>query len=218
MTTDEHSPEADETTDTAVAEASDAGASTEEAPFKLTLQVDIQDAGSCRKHVNVTVSRSDLDHYYADVMGELESSAEVKGFRVGHVPRKLLAKRFRKEMTDQVKQKVLLDSLEQLEAEDKLDPINQPDIDIESLEIPDEGDFEYSFEVEVRPEFDLPDYKGVDHQNDRLVKSPRRILMNTKAGSCPNSAVTKNTMVPPKTGTFSAWTASSFSTGNHFAA
>lgn len=133
----------------------------EEAEFKLKLNVDIQEAGPCRKHVNVTVSRADLDHYYGEVMGELETTAEVKGFRVGHVPRELLAKRFKKEMTNQVKQKVLMDSLEQLESDKMLDPINQPDIDIESLEIPDEGDFVYSFEVEVRPQFDIPEYTGL---------------------------------------------------------
>ncbi len=146
MSTDEHA---------AATETTEAG------EFKLSLDVKIQNAGPCRKHVDVTVPRTDLDHYYGEVMGELESTAEVKGFRVGHVPRELLAKRYRKEMTDQVKQKVLMDSLEQLEAEKRLDPINQPDIDVESLEIPEEGDFTYSFEVEVRPEFDLPDYTGL---------------------------------------------------------
>lgn len=147
MSTDDQTPD----TETAVAESA----------YKLNLTVDIEDAGPCRKHVNVTVPREDLDHYYDEVMGELESTAEVKGFRVGHVPRELLAKRYRKEMSDQVKQKVLLDSLEQLESEKQLDPINQPDIDIESLEIPESGDFTYSFEVEVRPEFELPDYTGL---------------------------------------------------------
>jgi trigger factor len=142
-------------------QAASTDAAVEETPFKLSLDVKIEDTGPCRKHVNVTVSRSDLDHYYDEVMGELETNAEVKGFRVGHVPRDLLAKRFKKEMTDQVKQKVLLDSLEQLEANKTLDPINQPDIDIESLIIPDDGDFTYSFEVEVRPEFEIPDYTGL---------------------------------------------------------
>lgn len=151
MSTDEQTPD----TETAVADSG------EETAHKLSLKVDIQDAGPCRKHVNVTVPRVDLNYYYGEVMGELESTAEVKGFRVGHVPRDLLAKRFRKEMSDQVKQKVLLDSLEQLESDKQLDPINQPDIDIESLEIPDDGDFTYSFEVEVRPEFELPDYTGL---------------------------------------------------------
>ncbi len=149
MSTDEHTP------DTAVEDTAEGGAP------KLNLEVKIETAGPCRKHVDVTVPRADLDHYFDEVMGELESTAEVKGFRIGHVPRELLAKRFRKEMTDQVKQKVLIDSLGQLEAEKQLDPINQPDIDVESLEIPEEGDFTYSFEVEVRPEFEVPDYTGL---------------------------------------------------------
>ena len=149
MSTDEHA---------AAPETTEAG------EFKLSLDVKIEEAGPCRKHVNVTVPRSDLNHYFGEVMGELETTAEVKGFRVGHVPRELLAKRFRQELSDQVKQKVLMDSLGQLEAEKRLDPINQPDIDVESLEIPEDGDFTYSFEVEVRPEFELPDYTGLTIQ------------------------------------------------------
>ncbi len=154
MSTDEQTP----STEDAIEEIA------EEPAFKLSLNLNIEDTGPCRKHVEVTVSREDLDHYFGEVMVELESSAEVKGFRVGHVPRQLLAKRFRKEMGDQVKQKVLLDSLEQLEADEVLDPINQPDIDVESLVIPDEGDFTYSFEVEVRPQFEVPDYTGLTIQ------------------------------------------------------
>jgi len=152
MSTDEQTPNSDGATEEAE----------EKTPFKLNLDVDIEDAGPCRKLVNVTVPRSDLDHYYEEVMGELESTAEVKGFRVGHVPKKLLAKRYRKELSDNIKQKVLMESLEQLEADKLLDPINQPDIDVESLEIPEDGPFTYSFEVEVRPEFDLPDYTGLE--------------------------------------------------------
>ena len=162
MSTDEQTPHAetsDAETDAETAVA-DAGAG-EETAFKLNLEVDIKEVGPCRKHVDVTVPRADLDHYYEEVMGELETTAEVKGFRVGYVPKQLLAKRFRKEMTDQVKQKVLLESLEQLESNELLDPINQPDIDIESLDIPDDGPFKYSFEVEVRPQFEIPDYTGL---------------------------------------------------------
>ncbi len=55
---------------------------------------------------------------------------------------------------------MLLQSLEQMSEDNDIDPINQPDIDVESLEIPDSGDFQYEFDVEVRPEFEVPDYKG----------------------------------------------------------
>ncbi|WP_166823777.1 trigger factor [Thalassoroseus pseudoceratinae] len=129
-------------------------------PDRLSLEVDIADAGPCRKHVSVTVPREDIDKFFEAATGELLKTASVPGFRPGYAPRKLIERRFRKELVDEVKRNVLLQSLEQLEEEDQLDPINQPDIDIESLDLPEEGAFTYDFEVEVRPSFDLPDYSG----------------------------------------------------------
>ena len=129
--------------------------------FKMSLDVQIQDAGPCKKHVNVRVPRDDITHFYEAAIGELSTKADVPGFRTGHVPKKLLERRFRTELSDQVKQKVLVESLEQLTEENDLDPINEPNLDVENIEIPEEGDFEYEFDIEVRPEFDIPDYDGL---------------------------------------------------------
>ncbi|HET6422200.1 MAG TPA: trigger factor [Planctomycetaceae bacterium] len=132
--------------------------------YKMSLNVDIQNVGPCRKHVRVTVPRKDLDHFRNDALSEVGGSAAVPGFRVGHVPKQLVERRFKKEISDQVRQRVLLTSLEQLADENSLDPINEPDFDIESLVLPDDGDFQYEFDVEVRPEFDLPNYTGLKIQ------------------------------------------------------
>lgn len=129
--------------------------------FKMDLTVNVETVGPCRKHVRVTVPRSGIDAVQERAVDELMDKAEVPGFRVGHVPQKLIEKRFKNEIGEQVKQKVLMYSLEQLADEQDLDPINEPNIDLESIDIPDEGDFEYEFDVEVRPEFDLPEYKGL---------------------------------------------------------
>lgn len=146
--------EDDATSATAVAEQPDA-------PFKMSLSVDIKSAGPCKKHVRVQVPRADLDHFYNEAVKDLVTSAAVPGFRAGHVPRKLVEKRFRKEVGDQVRQSVLMQSLQQLGEDHKLDAINEPDLDVETLVLPDEGDFSYEFDVEVRPEFDLPNYSGL---------------------------------------------------------
>lgn len=131
-----------------------------EAAVKLNLTVEIENIGPCRKHVAVTVPEADIEMLRNESLDEYADQAEVPGFRVGRVPRSLLQKRFKTELADQVKQKVLLQSLEQMSEDNDIDPINQPDIDVESLDIPDSGDFRYEFDVEVRPEFELPDYKG----------------------------------------------------------
>jgi trigger factor len=148
----------DEALGTAVAEGADADG---EAAFRMSLGIDIQDAGPCKKHVRVSVPRTDIDHLFNDVVKDLVANAIVPGFRTGHVPRDLIVKRFKKEVEEQVRQKVLTQSLQQLGEDHHLDAINEPDLDVESLLLPETGDFSYEFDVEVRPEFDLPNYAGL---------------------------------------------------------
>ncbi len=133
----------------------------EEAGSRLALQVEIRNLGACRKHVSVIVPEADIASIRDEALGELGEKAQVPGFRVGKVPRALLEKRFKTEISADIKQKVLLASLEQLSDENDIEPISEPKIDVEGLDIPDSGDFHYEFEVEVRPDFELPDYAGI---------------------------------------------------------
>ena len=155
MTTDESGPAPDAQNSDSQTAVADSEA------YRMSMEVDVQDSGPCRKHIRVKVPQADIDHFRTTALDEFCVNANVPGFRVGHVPRKLVARKFRKEVTEQVKHKVLLESLEQLSEENDFDPIDEPNIDVDNIEIPEAGDFEYEFDVEVRPEFDVPDYKGL---------------------------------------------------------
>ena len=128
---------------------------------RMSLAVDVTSAGPCRKRIAVTVVESDISRIRDEALGHFADRASVPGFRVGRVPRDLIRAKFRRELSDEVKQRVLVESLEQLTEEQDIDPINEPDMDVESLEIPESGDFSYMFEVEVRPDVHLPDFSGV---------------------------------------------------------
>jgi len=128
---------------------------------KLKLKIDVKDTGPCKKHIRVTVERKSIDDVEEKLLGDYVARAEVPGFRQGRVPESLVRRRFKKELSEQLKQQVLMQSLEQLAEDSKLDPINEPNLDLETIDIPEEGDFEYEFDIEVRPSFDLPTYKGL---------------------------------------------------------
>jgi trigger factor len=128
---------------------------------KMELDVEIKDAGPCKKHVRVRVPRAEIDRFYEETVKTLTEKTAIPGFRPGHVPQKLVEKRFRTELSSDVKQRVLVESMEQLSENKELDPINEPDLDVEAIELPEEGDFEYEFDIEVRPEFKLPNYDGL---------------------------------------------------------
>lgn len=154
MSTNEAAIPEDEGTDTAVAEP--------EAADKMSIEVEINDIGPCKKHVQVKIPRAEIDSIRSDAVGQLVGSADVPGFRSGRVPRELVEKRFRKELDGQVREKLLMESLEQIAEDYELDAINEPNLNVEAIEIPEEGDFEYEFDVEVRPEFELPEYTGLE--------------------------------------------------------
>lgn len=128
---------------------------------RLELKTEIKDVGPCKKHVRVVVPKDAIAEVVAEAVKEYTGQAEIPGFRVGKVPASLVRKRFKKEIAEQVKQRVLAVSLEQIAEESKIDPVNQPNIDLDIVDIPEDSDLEYEFDVEVRPTFDLPSYKGL---------------------------------------------------------
>jgi trigger factor len=163
--TDEPRPE-DQAPETSPTETSATATETppaegEEKAKKLEQTVEMKDVGPCRKHVKVTVDRKAIDERLKDKFGELVHNANVPGFRPGKAPSRLVQRRYRTEVSGQVKTEVLLASLEQLADETDLAPLSPPNIDPDRIELPEQGPFIYEFEVEVRPEFDLPEYKGL---------------------------------------------------------
>ncbi|MCE9530594.1 MAG: trigger factor [Planctomycetes bacterium] len=144
-----------------------AGTAVAEAPAeqveKLDQSVEISDVGPCKKHIKVIIQRQAIDDRFDDKYTELVRSdtSQVNGFRPGKAPRKIIERRFKSSVEEQVRTEVLMASLEQLATENQISPLSAPDLDPSKLEIPDEGPFTYEFDVEVRPEFDLPAYKGL---------------------------------------------------------
>lgn len=128
---------------------------------KLDLDVRIEDAGACKKHVKITIPRSEIERQFEESLKSFQQEAHVPGFRPGHAPKTLVARRFRKQVSEQVKTALLMESLEQVDEDQKLNPIVQPQLDIAAIELPEEGPMEFDMEVEVQPEFEAPEYKGL---------------------------------------------------------
>ncbi len=128
---------------------------------KLNLGVQVAKKSACERHVTVTVSREDIERYFDNSYSELMDKAEVPGFRHGRAPRKLVEARFRKDVGDQVKMSLLMDSMTQISEDGSLSPISEPDFDPVAVSIPDDGPLTFEFDIEVRPEFDLPKWQGL---------------------------------------------------------
>jgi len=132
----------------------------EKQPIQLEVQVESPQA--CLREVVVTIPQSEVQRYLKEAYDELVPEAQVPGFRSGRAPRKLVEKQFKDRVTDQVKGSLLMDSLAQVTDSQDFSAIGEPDFDYNSINIPDTGDFKYQFQIEVRPNFDTPTWKGVE--------------------------------------------------------
>jgi trigger factor len=167
-------------TDTTESDIAEAGPET---PQKLSLEVKVDKKGACERHVTVTVAREDIDRYFREAFDRLAPKAEVPGFRAGRAPRKLVESRFKDQIKEQVKGSLLMDSMSQVNDEQQFSAISEPDFDFKAIEIPNDGPLTFEFDLEVRPEFALPVWKGLslekptrDYTDDEITKHLKNVL------------------------------------------
>jgi trigger factor len=141
--------------------SSEAAVADEEQAERLNLEVKVDPRSTCERHVTVTIPREEIDRYFDKEFTELMPSAHVPGFRPGHAPRKLVENRFRKDIVGKVKSELVMNSLTQVNDDEKLSAISEPNFDFEAIELPEEGPLTFEFDIEVRPEFEIPQWRGL---------------------------------------------------------
>lgn len=132
----------------------------EQAEFQYPIT--IEDAGPATKKVVVEIPKERIEEKLAEQFKELRGQASVPGFRPGHVPQKLLEKKFSNDVREQVRRVLISESYEQAVEKNSLQVIGEPTFaDPKQLELKSGEGLKYSFEVEVQPEINLPELKGV---------------------------------------------------------
>lgn len=123
--------------------------------------VTVTESGPCKKKIEIEIPeqkvRECLDKKYQD----LRKVAEVPGFRKGRAPLRLIEKRFGSDISNQAKLELIIEAAEAAIKDNNLDTLGDPSIDHEKIELPSTGPMKFDFEVEIRPEFDLPDLEGI---------------------------------------------------------
>lgn len=127
----------------------------------LVIEHSVATVSTCERRVTVTIPREEIDRYREDAVKELVPTAALPGFRPGRAPRALVGQRFKAELSDQIRTKLLSDAMEQVSEKANLAPISEPELDVATVVLPEDGPMIFEFGIEVRPEFDLPAWKGL---------------------------------------------------------
>lgn len=126
---------------------------------EFTYPVTVEAAGPGSKKISVEIPRGRIDDAIKKQFGDLRKQAQIPGFRIGHAPQKLIEKRFASNVRDEVRRNLISESYQQAIKNNSLQVIGEPEFDeIDKVKLPDEGALTYTFQVEVQPEFTLPDF------------------------------------------------------------
>lgn len=126
------------------------------------IKVDIEEVGPCKKRLRVEVPREKIQEELDRSYKELTTTLTIPGFRRGKVPRRLLEKRFGKQVSEDVKDALMGRAFSEAVEENKLAPLGDPTYD--KVEYDDGNRLAFEAEVSVKPTFELGEYAGIEVQ------------------------------------------------------
>ncbi|HZZ41893.1 MAG TPA: trigger factor [Tepidisphaeraceae bacterium] len=131
--------------------------------------IKVEDAGPATKRVTIEIPETRIKDELNKQFKDLRQHATIPGFRAGHVPAKLLEKKFSNDVKDQVRRNLISESYQQAMAKNKLEPIGEPEFENPNgIELPATGNLSYSFNVEIQPVINLPELKGVKVKKPKI--------------------------------------------------
>lgn len=129
------------------------------------MKVNVEDVNSVKKILHIEVPVEKVAEEVNAAYGVLKKNAKVKGFRPGKAPRSVLERIYRKDVNADVASKLIQSSFADAMQETKLKIIGSPQLDPPELDA--KGPYAYDAVVEVNPELDDVEVKGLELKRTR---------------------------------------------------
>jgi trigger factor len=128
------------------------------------MKASLEDISSVKKRLLVEIGAEEVKEKANGAYRELGKRAKIPGFRPGKIPRNILERYFGKEVLEDLKKDLVNETLPKAVEETKTFPLFMPIVESETLKIGQ--DFKYTAVMEVKPEFELKDYKGIEVEKE----------------------------------------------------
>jgi len=137
------------------------------------MQVTVEAINPVTKKISIEIPAEQVDTEIEKVYAGIQKKAKLQGFRPGKAPMQLIKRTYNDAMRDEVMRRFYEKTLFKALEEHKIEPVDSPAIDWDTLE---QGTpFKYSAVVEVVPEIHLKDYTGLSVTKEKYVAKPESI-------------------------------------------
>ena len=139
----------------------------------------VEDVSSVKKTLRIEIPREEVVQELDKAYNQLKKSAKVKGFRPGKVPRTVLERMFKKDVHADVSSRLIQNSFIDAIKQSELKVVGNPELDPPAL-VADSA-YKYEATVEITPEIDNIDFKGLDLKRTLYVPSDDEVDVQLKA-------------------------------------
>jgi trigger factor len=129
------------------------------------MKTELIDVSPTRKEIKIEIEPAVVREAYDRISDEYAKKAKVPGFRPGHAPRSVVRTRFKSEIRADALQEIVPDAVNAAISEHAPSAIGQPDVQLDTTEALDkfgEQPLSVRVNVEILPEVELKDYKGLE--------------------------------------------------------
>ncbi len=139
------------------------------------IRVEVTEESPVLKVLAVTVAAKRVDKAFDRTYKNLRKEVRVKGFRPGKAPRSVLERMYGASLPDEIERLLVAETLADAIELTGLTPLVEPGIDAGR---PEPGaDFSYQARLELKPEIELPETKGLPAQRPPVEVGEEEVLL-----------------------------------------
>jgi trigger factor len=129
------------------------------------MKVSVKDAGSCRKTINIEIPADVIGEERADTLKVYSKHASIPGFRKGKAPAHVVAKKYQKEILQDLEERMVPKFYHDALHETELKVVGV--IDVSKVSIEADQPLNFTVTVDIEPEFKLPKYTEIPIKEEK---------------------------------------------------
>ena len=141
----------------------------------IEVKSSVSDTGAGAKTLTLTVPAAEIDKAYDKLLNEYARQVRLPGFRPGKAPKGMIEKMLKDDLKNRVTQDVVARGIYSAVKNEKIDSVGSPELKT-AEPIAERGkDLTIEVNLEVRPQFELCNYKGLPIEQEEVELFPDEV-------------------------------------------
>ncbi len=130
------------------------------------MEIAVENLSDLTRKLTITLPQDTVGKALDKAYAKINKDVTLKGFRRGKIPQSVLEKNFKSQVEAEVGEKLVQDTYFDAVEKEGIEPVVHPEI--AEHKFPEDGTFVYVALVDIKPVFDLTEYKGLEIEKPTL--------------------------------------------------